>query len=199
VVAELHPGIRIRSERGYALLAVVVLIAVLAVLASAITVNLGAVGDAQRVTGARDHLYRIETEVNGAAPSFFGHVGRNPSRLTQLIEPISTLQQNSCGLNFVTEEVDLWEGPYHLVPHDAGNFFFAPGFVAQSLMERVPTGTSNPGTLFIVIANVAAADAEALDVRVDGALGGTAGKVRYTEPLGTAPVTVRYGFTISGC
>lgn len=200
---------RRRPRSGFALIAAIALIAVFAVLSLVVTANLSSVNQRNRIEEAADLLYRVETEIIGAPPSFNRHTFANPRFLSHLVDPITNTQQNSCNQNYPDSSVIEWRGPYHLIPRTVTlPFFLSVGFEADNQTVRAPATAPaptrqnpepQPGTLFISMQNVDPSDAEALDVKVDGSISGTAGKVRYPTPLGSASVTVQYAIAIAGC
>ena len=161
---------------------------------------------------------------SGNPTSFFQVIGSNPGTLSHLTRPITTNDRNSCArgtpLNNATKygnaQVNLWEGQFFRQELPATGFLIAPGFFANDtllrysavfnpagppyfLEEYFPTGnTTTPGTLAIVMPNVAITDARALAQRVEGDTLGRYGAIRFT-PNGTNPVTVEFHIAIHGC
>ena len=162
---------------------------------------------------------------SGERTSFFHIIGVNPGRLSQLTTPITTSDRNSCGLGvpqtnhtrFKNAEVNRWEGQFFRQELPTTGFLIAPGFYANDQLlrysavfnpagppyfveEYFPSGnTTTPGTLAIVIPNVAYADAVALAQRVEGDTSGVFGAVRFPRNTTNAPVTVEYHVGIHGC
>lgn len=151
--------------------------------------------------------------------------GVNPGRLSQLYNPITQTDvnnitnRNSCGGAFLASQVTLWTngtnatngGPFYPRPITTAGFKIADGFFADDTLSRynpagvvtkVPAGGVNdfstPGTLAIVMRNVAIDDAVALATSVEGDQAGVVGAVRFTRN-GTAPVTVYYHMAMHGC
>lgn len=194
-----------RPRPGFALLGVIVMVAIGAVLATVVTVTLGAGHDAGRIESVAEGLRRLGYEIRGElAPTFRSDVGRYPSRLSQLATKIVSGDLNSCGGTFMNPQLSGWKGPYHLTPMGANvattGYTLATGFVANDLLVRDPaTGNQNSeALLYIVMPGVSRADAEALGVVMDGRRTGSGpGTTVY---FGTGdPVTVRYAMEIIGC
>lgn len=193
------------ARHGFALLAVLIMVAITAVLATAVTATMGAGRDAGRIEAVAEGLRRLSYEIGGEFdPTFKLDVGRNPSRLSHLVIKILGTDLNSCGSTYGNAPAGNWAGPYHLTPMGANvsaqGYTLASGFVANDLLVRDPaTGTANSeGLLYIVMPNVARADAEALGLVVDGtrAGGGPGTEVRFGAG---DPVTVNYVVEIIGC
>ena len=181
-------------RRGFALIAAIVFVAVMAVIATVITVSLSGDNDARRIQKAADGLLRLAREIDSVAPSFRTEVRAKPGRLTQLVIPITTAMPDACGSNFTVAEGNRWNGPYHPVPIGAAGYPIAPGFVATDVLAANVARTRLP----IVMNNVAIADAEDLGLLVDGVSTGAGPVVTFT-PNGTNPVTVSYNVLITGC
>ena len=189
--ARRSPGIAKRP--GFALFTALVTIAVIAVLATVIVLSLNV--DFNRIAIAQDSLFRFKTEIIGVPPSFFTRINTYPGHLSDLVQPITTLQTNSCG-NFYKSSPDVnnWQGPYHLVPFNpALGYTMARGLVANDSTRRTTFTDATPA-LAIVMVDVQLADAQALKARVDGIIGDT---VAFT-PNGSNPITVLYRMPSTG-
>lgn len=161
----------------------------------------------------------------GIETSFFQKVGANPGTLSHLTTQITTTQRNSCGRStpltnqsrYSAAEANRWDGSYFRQELPPTGFLVAPGFFALDTLLRYsavynPNGNpyfqqeyftqsdgSTPGTLAIVMPNVAYADAIALAQRVEGDTMGVWGAVRFSRANPGAPVTVEYHIGIHGC
>lgn len=162
----------------------------------------------------------------GKQTSFYQVViGANPGTLSHLTFQITTSQRNSCArgtpLNnatkYSTPQTNRWTGGFFRQELPTTGFLIAPGFFANDTLlrysavfnpagppyfvqEYFPTGnTTTPGSLAIVMPNVAYADAIALVQRVEGDTLGIRGAVRFTRNVTNAPVTVEYHIGIHGC
>lgn len=215
--------------RGVTLLEVVVTVAILAVLGTvivpAVETSSRIGGEAKRVDDAvavladlRDASVRYNLGDVGE-PSFtyalsLGPGGINPGRLSHLTNKISQSDLNSCGGPYTSTQVTRWQGvTYHgtiVSSTPMSTYQVAPGFIADDTLARYDqSGTplhlasnqnlTTPGTLAIVMRNVALSDAQALAARMEGdRSGGVNSIVRFIRS-GTLPVTVYYHMEIHGC
>lgn len=161
----------------------------------------------------------------GAQTSFFQVIGSNPATLSQLTTPITTSDRNSCGRSspqtnsskYAASEVNRWAGQFFRQELPPSGFLVAPGFFADDTLLRYSavynaagppyfqqeyfssTDHTTPGTLAIVMRNVAYVDAIALAQRVEGDTMGVFGAVRFTRNGTNAPVTLEYHIGIHGC
>ena len=185
------------GRRGFALLVAIMFVAVVAVLAAVVTVNLSGDNDTARVQKANGVLLQFSREINSIAPvpapSFRSQVGVNPGRLSHLMVQIVAADLNSCGNGYLNPQRTAWRGPYHLVPFQLAGYAIAPGFFANNQLVRV-----SATRLAIVMNNVAFADAQLLGLIAEGNSTGTGPLVTFT-PVGTNPVTVSYNVVISSC
>lgn len=200
--ADVTAPLRKKGKGGFALFVAIVMVVVLAVLATAVVSSLAGGNDAERVRIVADVLKRFEVEmINGATPSFKINMGVNPGALSQLgRRPVAGTDRNSCGTLYVAADVATtkWIGPYHLVPLQFSiGHQIARGFVAQDVLVRNPTGTSTVGTLAIVMPSVSRGDAQLLGRAVDGRVDGLGPYVRFS--LSNDPTSVSYLVPISGC
>lgn len=185
---------RVAGRRsGFALMIAIVSIAVMAVLATVIFASLSGGGaGVSRVALATDILFRFKTEIIGAPPSFYERIRVYPGHLHDLVEPITTSDSSLCGTPYrASPDVNNWLGPYHLIPFNQNfGYTLAAGIVAQNTLER---GNLLNGTLALAIVMdvVNLADAQEMDVRIDGAPGPNADTITYV-PNGDNPVIVKY-------
>lgn len=185
---------RIANRPGFALFTALITIAVIAVLATVIVLSINI--DFNRIAIAADSLFRFKSEIIGTPPSFFTRINVYPGHLHDLVEPITTLQTNSCAGQFYKSSPDVnnWQGPYHLVPYNPANgYTMARGIVANDSTRRT-TFTNGSSALAIVMQDVQLADAQALKARVDGPTGDT---IAFT-PNGPNPITVLYRIPSTG-
>ena len=150
-------------------------------------------------------------DVSGSGLSFGGV---NPGRLSHLTTKITTSDLNSCGYTYAAGQTGLWSRNYYGTPISSTTpFHVADGFLADDVLQRFdstgaakkftrPAGTDSafaPGTLAIVMQNVAISDARALAALMEGdQSGGSSSIVRFTAN-GNSPITVFYHMTIHGC
>ena len=188
-------------RRGFALIFVVVTLAVMAILATVILANSAGGRERARVINAVTELLRFGFEIGSASkkPSFQGDIGKYPGRLSHLYAKIATTDNNSCGAAYSGADVNKWNGPYHLVPmvRDS-NYQMMPGVIASDTLLRVPASGGGAATLSIVMRNVAIDLAQDLEMAIDGVSTGAGPQVTFT-PNGSNPVTVLYNISITAC
>ncbi|HUQ99580.1 MAG TPA: prepilin-type N-terminal cleavage/methylation domain-containing protein [Gemmatimonadaceae bacterium] len=215
---------------GFTLIEAVVGVTIAAVLATGFYLSMKLPGSstsaaedaAERAATAAASLFDIvnamaSLETTNPPTSFRQTVGAMPTALSQLTNPITTAQRNSCdraGDVYVTGTppavpinpgyVNGWKGPYSTYSFvAAGTTQIAKGFTAQDDLVRVPANpVANPkgdewaGRLQIVFPSVTQLDAQALDAAVDLTISGTAGTVRYAA---TDPTALQYEIRVSRC
>lgn len=139
--------------------------------------------------------------------------GVNPGRLSHLTAKITTADLNSCAFAYTSIQAAAWVRNFYSSPISSSTpFRIADGFFADDTLARYDsngtpthlvsgdaTRLTAPGTLAIVMQNVAISDARALAARMEGdQSGGNSSIVRFTAS-GDAPVTVYYHMMIHGC
>jgi prepilin-type N-terminal cleavage/methylation domain-containing protein len=215
-------------QRGVTLIEVIAAIAILVVLATATVLSVEASsnvgGENERIDHAafvleklRDAIARYNLGERGDT-SFTWRIsgltnkrgGINPGALSQLTNQITSTSLNSCGLAYGATPPANWLRNFYSQPIATGGAFkIADGFIAKDQLVRYNVdGTLStinsadvltPGTLAIVMPNVAISDARALALRMEGdQSGGSMSVVRFT-PAGDAPITVEYHMAIHGC
>jgi type II secretory pathway pseudopilin PulG len=188
------------DRRGFALIFVIVTLAVMLILATVVVANTAGTRQRDRLQNAVTLLLRFGYEIgeNQKRPSFRGDVGSYPGQLSHLFVKIETTDRNSCGTTYSGSDINKWEGPYHLIPmiRDA-SYQFMPGVVANDLLVRTPTGGAN-ADLSIVMPNVSIETAQDLGLALDGVNTGAGPRITFI-PSGTNPVTVFYNIPITGC
>lgn len=142
----------------------------------------------QAATRTAEMLWQVKLAILDSttnARSFRPRVSRHPSRLSQLVYPISTSQQAACGTNFQNPHVTSWNawGPFIGIHIDSTIGLVTPIGTAQNLLIRQPANVAI-GVLVIRFPVVDEADAIRLDEFVDGADGSAAGTVRWAAPAG---------------
>jgi hypothetical protein len=187
---------------------IVVAVGILAVLA-AIFIFTGtgeSKGDRERYDAVADALYDLTQSIVGNEPtraqtSFRWVIGVYPGKLSDLTTPITTTGKNICGAAYLNPgNTAKWLEPFwNRVLLPAGTIL-ASGLTVQDTLVRltaVPTpGFNLAGTFAMRFPSVTLADAQGMDLAVDGALSGTAGTIRYAA---TDPTTMDYYVLISGC
>jgi prepilin-type N-terminal cleavage/methylation domain-containing protein len=212
---------------GVTLVEVVVAMAVLLIIAVPIVMNVEASsrtgGENARIDQAayvleklRDAIARYNLGDRGDT-SFTWRIsglanlrgGINPGRLSHLTTKILSTDVNSCGATYGATPPTNWNRNFYTQFIPTTGFKIAEGFIANDQLQRfnangtastvTAPNTTTPGTLAIVIPNVALRDAEGLALRMEGDLsGGNMSVVRFT-PSGNAPVTVFFHMAIRGC
>ena len=191
------------KRRGFMLLEIVVAIAIILLLAAAITpVVLGGI-DAARI----DQASKILANLAAGSQLFDDEVGSNagspadrseyPSDLTHLVTPITTAQVNVCNRAYDTGDVGAWNGPYYNASVPATGIKTAMGTI--NINTVLLTNTS----MALRMPNVAFEDAVALNDLVDGdgntAAGSPGGTVRFGAADVNGLVTVDYVMPIQSC
>ena len=215
-----------RRILGVTLLEVIVATAILMILAVGIVVGTESSrsgGENERVDKAAYVLEKLRDAIarynlgNRGDTSFTWRIsglanlrgGINPGRLSHLTTKILSTDLNSCGAAYGATPPTNWNRNFYTQFLPTTGFKIADGFIANDVLQRfnangtastvTPPNTTTPGTLAIVIPNVALSDAQALALRMEGDLsGGFMSVVRFT-PSGNAPVTVFFHMAIRGC
>jgi len=180
---------RARRSRwvGFALVEVIVALAVLLILAAVALPQIAGYLDQKRIEETavrlvvvRDALYKT----GGGSIAFRQTVGANAGRLSHLIIPITTADAHICGGNYSNGERNNWpdEGPYLNFVIDPAAGMATPIGLANNDLVRFNDG----GTIKarITWTNASLDDAQALDLYVDGTLNYNAGTVRWTPQNG---------------
>jgi Tfp pilus assembly protein PilE len=194
----------ISARRGFALVAVIVLVAIVAVLAAVVGPGLAHALNQERVAKADRSLVKLDS----AIVRFKRTTMVYPGRLNHLAIQITTQDMNSCGNNYTLGQVNNWAGStidtiggaYIAQPVPAGGLPLAGGLgYVQDSIRRNPSGPS--GVLEILMADVPEDDAILLNDRIDGiadfvagneVAGNQTGNVRWTAPSATKTVLLTY-------
>ena len=214
------------GRRGVTLLEIIVALAIIVVIAGAIFLTIGTSsrtgGDAKRVDEAAtnlavlaDALAKHSNRPAAARDQSFAQTiggnangGVNAGRLSYLTTKILATDRDSCNTVYGALAA-LWLGPFYSTPVPTTGLKIAEGFFANDLLVRYDqSGVPNisplnvlrtPGTLAIVIPNVALEDARALQQAVEGDQTGGVNSVVRFNANGDLPVTVSYHVNIHGC
>jgi hypothetical protein len=187
-----------KPHRGFALLAVIMLVLTFAVLATVVLVTLSGNNEEYRIENAADVLHRLAAEIDTTRSgtnlqSFIGQVTVYPHRLSDLYTKILSTDLACVGTAYGATNAPKWKGPYHLAPIARTGFNVAPGFFANDVISRV-----SATVIAIQIPNVSLRDAQSLQLFVDKKSDGTGPVVVFAV---TDPTTVNYrisGLT-TGC
>ena len=204
---------RISHRDGFALVAVIVMVAILAVIAAVIGPSLARALDQERIAKADRSLVKLDS----AIVRFKRTTRSYPGKLNDLAVQITTNGKDSCGNNYTGGQVQDWGGStidtvggsYISQPVPAGGLPLAGGLgYARDSLSRNPSGPT--GVLEIVIPNVPEGDAILLNDRIDGIAdylaanavsGNQTGKVRWSAPAADKTVSLTYNVIppSSGC
>jgi general secretion pathway protein G len=204
---------RVGAREGFALVAVIVMVAIIAVIAAVVGPSLARALDQERIAKADRSLVKLDS----AIVRFKRTTKTYPGRLNHLAVQITTSDKDSCGDNYTGGQVSSWPGSqidtvggaYISQPVPAGGLPLAGGLgYARDSLSRNPSGPT--GVVEIVMADVPEGDAILLNDRIDGIAdfvagnevsGNQTGKVRWTAPSATKTVTLTYNVIppSSGC
>ena len=204
---------RVRARDGFALVAVIVIVAILAIMAAVVGPSLARALDQERIAKADRSLVKLDS----AIVRFKRTTRSYPGKLNHLAIQITTNDKDSCGNNYTGGQVADWPGStidtvggsYISQPVPLGGLPLAGGLgYARDSLGRNPSGPT--GVLEIVIPNVPEVDAILLNDRIDGIAdyveanavsGNQTGKVRWTAPNASRIVSLTYNVIppSSGC
>ena len=181
------------GRAGMTLVEVVVAVAIILSLAAALAPGMVGVLDRQRVASAKESLDALVsgmTKMRGDNQDW-------PLRLSHLVVPISTADQNICGSNYSAGKVSQWGGPYLDRNIPATGIPIGIGTARDLLVREVISG--NDAYLKIQVDNVVEEDAAELDKIYDGD-GAANGSIRWTSTSpSTGQVTLYMLRPIRGC
>lgn len=183
-----------KSRPAFSVVEVIVATAIVAMLSAIVVPVVAEQIERRRVDSAITTLKALAD----AATAFRANVGMNPGHLVQLSTPITSADLNSCGIPYTTAAVNLWEGPYFI-----SQLLLASGLPlsednlgrVQNLLVRTPAGVATPGSLAFPVTNIPLDKVTEINAAVDGDLGATSGRVRWT----TNADTLFYHVAINGC
>lgn len=181
--------------RAFTLVEVIVALAVMLILAAVAVPQLGGYLDQKRIEETAELLVKVRD----ALTSFAIEVGDNASRLSYLSTPIVSGDADSCGDAYNGGERGRWanRGPYVNFVIDPVAGLATPIGQVDNVLGRATAGTTR---VRITWNNtVTLADAQGLDVYVDGVINGASGTVHWTPLVGTDMATMFYDVPISGC
>lgn len=186
------------NRAGFTLIELLVGLAIMVMIATVVApVMLSSLDRARQEQGAA-----ALTNLATAIGEFEEDVHEWPRSLTQLSEPITTSDVNSCGRVYQPGDVSQWGGPYVdrlLAPTGLPVFIGT----AQNQLVRDPasqTKGGNWGVLRLVVQSVTPDDAAAVDREIDGAESSTSGTIQWTTPPDAQGfVTLSYVIPARGC
>lgn len=199
-------------RKAFTLIEVMVLIAILAILASVAVPNVAAFLDRQRILAAKDAL----DDISAALVNFDALNTQYPSALNLLTDSIrtsagnsnATNARNSCtGFNtqsgfFTNNQITTWNnnGPFFSRPITTAGYNVVIGTLNNTLVRSPSTGANaSAGILQLMAPGVNIDDILLLEPYYDGAtVSSAAGSVRWSAPVnGTATLT--FVLNITGC
>lgn len=193
---------RVADRSGSTFLVVLAMIGVFVAMAAVVTPGLVGALEFQRIDQSANRLGRYDRAIG----KFAVDVASNPGTIEQLTRQIVSSDSNSCGSAYNNRQLTVddgpWKGPYvmRVVP---SNGLLPLGIgTMQNRLIRDPAQAANrndPGNLIIRVADVELRSARALDLRIDGAVDETTGKVRWGVVDAESFVTLDYTIPITGC
>lgn len=182
---------------GFALVEVIVALAVLLILAAVALPQIAGYLDQKRIEATAAHMVIVRDALFKAGTGFRQVIGANAGRLSHLSAPITTTDRDSCGALYSAGERGNWPnaGPYVNFVIDATSGMATPIGLANNALTRVVSGGSTK--LRISWTDASLSDASALDLYVDGVAGWNAGTVQWTPQLGlNGLVTLTYDVVV---
>jgi prepilin-type N-terminal cleavage/methylation domain-containing protein len=188
--------LRTRRERGFTLIEIVVMLAIMLVLASVIAPSLIAYADQQRAEETAAILTTVRDGLVGTN-GFRSTIGINAGRVSQLTtQPVANnaaQDDDSCGAFIKAADATQWtnNAPYapFTIPR---NGLVTPIGLAEDTLWRIPNTNAN-GVLMVVFKTVDLRDVLLVDGVVDAGDGSGAGFIRWTT---TPPLVMYYLVTV---
>jgi type II secretory pathway pseudopilin PulG len=186
----------LRTRRGFTLVEIVVLLAIMLVMASVIAPSLIAYADQQRAQETAAILTDVRDGLVGAN-GYRSVMGLNAGRVSQLTnKPTANnaaIDDDSCGAFLKAGDVSKWDpgAPYapFTIPR---NGLVTPIGVAEDTLWRVPNTNAN-GVLMVVFKTVDLRDVLLVDGVLDAGNGSGAGVIQWTT---TPPLVMYYRVTV---
>jgi prepilin-type N-terminal cleavage/methylation domain-containing protein len=182
-------------ERGFTVMELAIVLAVIAILAAALTpAVLGKIRES-RTAAVSQTLFGLNQAIN----EYKKAVTRYPSQLTLLTtRPVAGSTTDLCSNTLTAAHVAAWRGPY------TSRTILSTGIVLgdvtiQNALTRVVT-TAPFGELIIAANAVDTTTVNMLERELDGDVAsGAAGTIRWTLIGGTPTANLQYVMPISGC
>jgi type II secretory pathway pseudopilin PulG len=185
---------RRRSRAGFGLLTTMVFLAVVLTLAGVIVVNLRGIERERHLIEDAAELFALENALTNTVNA----ASRYPLQLSHTASPPTTSDKNSCGLVWQSGWTTNWSSKSPFGPHFKNRIIPVGTGWPLGIGIAMDTMVRDATSLIIRIPGVAEQDAVDLDLIVDGTTNnGTAGKVRWTTPVGGFVDTLRYFHTRS--
>lgn len=185
-------------RRGFTTIEIVMVLAVIAILATIILVAVA--GRGTRSGQVATLASNLEGLGRGIA-EFRGDVLRYPSQLAYLGAPLPGGATDICGTTIPAGLAGRWRGPYLSRTFPTAGLPSGISLILNGL-DRDPAtgGVDEFGTLFIDVEEVEEAVALELEEQFDGATDFGTGSIRWTETApGSGQGTLRYAIPIRGC
>jgi prepilin-type N-terminal cleavage/methylation domain-containing protein len=171
-------------DRGFTLIEIVVMLAIMLVLASVIAPSLIAYADEQRAETTAAMLTTVSAGLvgaNGFRATVSVNAGRVSQLTTQLVANNAAVDDNSCGAKFTVPQAGAWATNAPYAPFTISRSGLAtPIGIAEDTMSRSPA--AGAGVNQIVFKNVDLRDVLLLDAFLDAGDGAGNGIVRWNTP-----------------
>ena len=156
-------------HRGFTLPWVILTVTILAALPAVVAPEMATIHDRNRMAAVAARM----REIAAKATAFYTSLGVYPGRISQLSNPITTSDHNSCNRTMTSKNVSDWTstGPFIDFWSDRSGAWTAIGRLVDSVPGRTNPGHTEP--VYADIAGVSSADAAMFDAYVDGATGDT--------------------------
>jgi prepilin-type N-terminal cleavage/methylation domain-containing protein len=170
---------------GFALVEVIVALAVLLILAAVALPQLAGYLDQKRIEATAEQLVIVRDALFKSGTGFSQVVGTHAGRLSHLVIPITSTDRSACNALYSTQERNNWddEGPYVNFVIDGTAGMATPIGMASNTLTRVVVA-GQPTRLRITWPATSLTDATDLDTYVDVTAGWNAGTVQWTPQLG---------------
>ncbi len=185
-----------RRRPGLTLIEIVVVIAVLLILAVAVTPSMITNLNRDRVSTA------VETfqDLTEAMSEMRKDNQDWPGKLSHLARPITTSDRNVCGVTYASGKVSNWGGPYLDRSVPSTGLPLSIGVAKDTLYRSALSGQD--GLLTMEVPSVSQEDALAVNASVDNdgdVAGRTTGTVQWSTTDAEGLVTLFYYRPIRGC
>lgn len=178
------------SDAGFTLVEIVVSIALVALLAAAITMQMVR----RTVDGEAAALSRNIDSLSRGVVAFRNDVRRYPGRLSYLPTAPAVGSKDSCGSNIPARFLAYWRGPYVERVISTDGISSGSSTIQDSLHRVVVSDT----VLRIVVEGVDEGVADLVERNFDTVVDPAAGTIRWTLDA-DARGTLTYSFPVRGC
>lgn len=183
----------VRGPCGFTLIEMLVTLAIAVILAAVVVPGVVRSLDRTRLDTGQSSLESIAS----AIAAFNSDIGEYPPTMSQLLNPLVAGDQDICGSNYNGGERNAWAGPYITRDLPTGGLPIGIGKVRDAFL--VLTAAGGIDYLTIVADSVEAADALALDNRIDGDNSQGTGTIRWTNPDANGFVIFGYCIPFPDC